>query len=131
MKTNELRIGNYVFSEKKTVRVLAVSTNKVTVSVNEGNSKNKSMLDIGDIEPIPLTEKWLLDFDFEVNDIHGYYFCFHRLFNFKLEKCPSADSHHFHILASKLYVRYVHELQNLFFALTDKELKIINKWKKH
>jgi len=77
------------------------------------------------VKPIPLTEEWLLKFGFE--KITEFSFCFDKficeyflqdiIVSFRLKYNP-ADS---------LFIRdikYVHELQNIYFALTGSELTV-------
>ena len=76
--------------------------------------------------PIPLTEEWLLKFGFvRVDHIHGY--SFYTLAKNKKNPC------HLDIYKNKTvwmgymidqHCTYVHQLQNLYFALTGEELKI-------
>jgi len=76
---------------------------------------------ISAIEPIPLTEEWLLRFGFE-KELDGFYrknksgiieFCFYD--NGILATTQSVCLSHF---------KYVHQLQNLYFSLTNNELTI-------
>ena len=75
------------------------------------------------IKPLPLTEDWLLRFDFRrINHIHGH--SGHSLSKSKINPC------HIYIENNTLkfmgyYVgkfKYVHQLQNLYYSLTQKEL---------
>ncbi len=63
MEANELRIGNYVESSIEEIgmlKVLAITTARNTNYINA--------CDIKFIEPIPLTEEWLLKFGFIYNN---------------------------------------------------------------
>lgn len=104
MKATELRIGNYVkdpYSE--TIRLISVE-------------KDASML-----RPIPLTEEWLERFGFYdgrkriVNDSFLQLTEKRRVsYTYRIE--TGADiSHAWHL-------EHVHQLQNLYFALTGEEL---------
>jgi len=108
MKANEFRIGNYVFSK-----------------IIEDTIKLSALLESQDlqIEPIPLTEEWLLKFGFEKIDyvsspryeLEDFYIGYNEN-GFYLQIESQIQSNYF---------RYIHQLQNLFFALTGEELKII------
>ena len=118
MKSEELRIGNYVYSGIFSNKVIEVYP-MFFVQLSKIEDKEHN------IKPIPLTEEWLLKFgfkrtnkyDFELikNDFHFYtssdffngngFICFNE-FDIK--------------------IKYIHELQNLYFALTNKELIINN-----
>ena len=71
------------------------------------------------IEPIPLTEEWLLKFGFEMYEFD------HKAnqFRFKERLIVYIDGFLYdHGTSVKL--QYVHQLQNLSFALTNEELTI-------
>ncbi len=119
MEIKELRIGNYISP-------LGIGITKVEgfcIWDNLIQSSNFAERDIEDFEPIPLTEEWLLEFGlkkieeycFELDDIHV---------NTKRElmwittKCKIELE--FNI------PNYIHELQNLYFALTEKEIETKN-----
>ena len=105
MKANELRLGNCLQDSKE--RFYQVNIDDL-VYISEVGTKSK---------PIPLTEEWLLRFGFEwygritgwtinehsVNEKYGCFeFCINKEFPVEL--------------------KYVHQLQNLHFALTMEEL---------
>jgi len=83
------------------------------------------------LKPIPLTEEWLLKFGFEANKpyLRGKWMeLFYnknrddRYFLFKvgathIEMCSNG------LTTAQAPMEYVHQLQNLYFALTGKELK--------
>lgn len=79
--------------------------------------------DIENYEPIPLTKEWLLKFGF-VNTETGWEICHWKQFKFSVilfKKFASVGmTGPFGLFEVKL--KYVHELQNLFFALTKEEL---------
>lgn len=124
---NELKIGNLVHhypglepahSSIKQPRFLA----KITALFEDGAIKYKiiekhSNAHHNSIEPIPLTEEWLIKFGFE-NSNMGF----------------SADYSKDNIelnFVNGLYeygdyckIEYVHKLQNLYFALTGEELTL-------
>ena len=63
--------------------------------------------------PIPLTEEWLVKFGFEFKNGYGY--------KFKFGYISKSDFYWmYHGICIKL--QYVHQLQNLYFSLTGKEL---------
>ena len=73
------------------------------------------------IEPIPLTEEWLLKFGFEKNKNSDLYF---RLNNYEYF-IENGIIDNGYSRMNEISVKYVHQLQNLYFALTGKELEII------
>ena len=98
MKAQDLRIGNYV-------NEAIAGPIKITLSILmhiEGSENYK---------PIPLTEDILLDlrkklksfFDYNlINDENNYFLFFNGF---------------------RIYIKYLHQLQNLYFALTSNELE--------
>jgi len=116
MKASELRIGNLVNHIRKGV---------IVVGIMELDFVEKGVLDI---EPIPLTEEWLVRFGFEFEKytesiianksdlalltmVGWKYFTFTtNLGNGKNEYCKD--------------IIYVHQLQNLFYSITGEELTI-------
>jgi hypothetical protein len=135
MKVNELRIGNYVFynSERKEFGFVSGVQEFLT---NDGKIAINRRLDIfydtKDIEPIPLNEDWLLKMGFIKDEFTlkfgiGLFWCKNNCddsYYIDFEK----DLGGFYIGANGYgYLRnieYVHELQNLYFALTGEELVI-------
>lgn len=111
IKANELRIGNYVSTEVDEF-ISIDGTNKYRIII-EGDYVSE-----GYVNPIPLTEEWLLKFGFTK---HGFddpldlYWCHPNLIGAINERCLIYDY-------SRLKIQYVHQLQNLYFALTGEEL---------
>ena len=121
MKTNELREGNLFYHDKNKINygthiVCEITKNGI---VNE----HSVLIPYNEVEPIPLTEEWLIKFGFEwIEELFAY-----------------ADENHYVIFMSSglielhpfctndgdchIKVKYVHTLQNLIFALTNEELK--------
>ena len=66
--------------------------------------------------PIPLTEEWLLKFGFK--NIKFKY----EINNFIIWLDPRSTYYYLNYEGGNIEIKYVHELQNLYFALTGKEL---------
>ena len=107
IKANELRIGNYV---------------KAVIDITDG-FKTGDLVEItcicddaNDFEPIPLTEEWLLKFGFEKTG------SFYSKNNLEFYVNGNSDVR-FHMDDYRhIVLNYVHQLQNLYFALTGEEL---------
>lgn len=128
MKATELRIGNLVLVKGKFIGEIS-ELREVTISIN-GNS---GVFTYEDIEPIPLTEEWLVKLGFEKRfDTEG---C--NLWDYESEMQKSwanrgqgffclanfIGDHGFWLdLQSRRTIRCVHELQNLFNSITGEEL---------
>ena len=108
MRASELRIGNLVMVKGKIT---------VMYSISNHNARDYSV-----IKPIPLSEEWLINFGFEnidtnVNGGDNYWglsrpdFILNRSFQ-SFQMNTGVDLEH------------VHQLQNLYFALTGEELTI-------
>ena len=129
MKATELRIGNYIklmfnYEDYETIQV----TSDELVDVDKKQA---------DYEPFPLTEEWLYKFGFENidksdNDYitytdpnHDYYL---QIDVRKKDGKYAILDNSFDDLRdfSMVDISYVHQLQNLYFALTGEEL-ILNK----
>lgn len=119
MKSNELRIGNLFIDAKN--RLCSVD------EIHE-NIEDCRIASIHDcitslpIKPIPLTEEWLLKFGFDKDEELGYrwYLGYNRttILVYDLDdKCIKVSE------TWEFGTReYVHQLQNLYFALTGEEL---------
>ena len=125
LKANELRINNYVLDIDGDVLSISEIT-KDYVSFNKCNLKSR----YSKIKPIHLTEEWLLKFGFgksdehelghNLNDNFGFYYDYH----FKRFRLETSDNDGLNYADVLLNIKHVHQLQNLYFALTNKELEI-------
>lgn len=110
MKSSELRIGNYVNDEFGDTRKI-ISLNKESLEFEF------QVVDLyGNIKPIPLTKDWLVKFGFTHFDT-GMMSINKRFIIF------SSDMTHY---LTGVKIKYVHQLQNLYYALRETEL-ILNK----
>lgn len=128
MKANELRIGNLVnygvnIVPIKSIHTESVLKNEVRVYVELNEKLQNYCLDITEIEPIPLTEERLLKFGFELDiEDDGYQKGKYKvsvsdegcLFFINIGYYPEEIAE----------FKYVHQLQNLYFALTGGELVV-------
>jgi hypothetical protein len=113
IKANELRIGNLVYDNLGDILKIKA------ISLESGLSH---------IEPIPLTEEWLLKFGFERHhsDYSNGVIYIKDVPNnneFKWGVYPFELGSGFIINKSK-NLKYVHQLQSLYFTLTGEELTI-------
>ena len=115
MKLNELCIGNHInlMLNHEDSKVLKVAlSDLISIEKNQGW-----------YQPIPLTEEWLFKLGFELinND-------FYRSRNSELElhwtvnKNKMIPEYNGKRLITGYNFKYVHQLQNLYFALTGEEL---------
>lgn len=136
MEANELRLGNLVSYGVHDVKIKSIHTesvlkNKVTVYVEISEKLRNYCLYIEEIHPIPLTEEWLLKCGFENDYESRFRKCFVLVstdmsFTYNLSKHEKELSR-FDIKGLGINLnctKYVHQLQNLYFALTNEELII-------
>lgn len=132
MNPQELRIGNLLKSDGRICVVTNIdSTSDFKLSPEgifscefvEEPKHYLSRSDIENYEPIPLTNERLLKFGFD-NTETGWEIIYRNRFKFSVilfKKVASVGmAGPFGLFEVKL--KYVHELQNLFFALTKEEL---------
>jgi hypothetical protein len=116
MKTSELRINNWVLWKgplhDENALVLAISKEELIFKCGD------SAL-ITECEPIQLTEEWLLKFGFENWDKNKWVDS-----NSVLTISKNDDNFSCLINQRDVDILYVHQLQNLYFALTGKELTL-------
>jgi hypothetical protein len=110
MKATELRIGNWVMIDPSNIPQQVVD-----VMCDSVNTVNVQSAHYGLVDGIPLTEERLLEFGFE-KDVSKYNICWflnHVYIWF-------VDGKYINEL--DLPIDYVHQLQNLYFALKGEEL---------
>jgi len=124
MEVRELRIGNYLQCKitQESVVIKMIDSQCDVCSLNDG------LCDLELLEPIPLTEEWLLKFGFELQ-LDGSYqkndfsIFLDKRFNTNLY-LQDNEKGSFKWFGYECKVIHVHQLQNLYFALTNEELKI-------
>ena len=125
IQANELRIGNIVkpiisrFNEKYLI-IESISFDEINMNFRPYR--------LDSIEPIPLTEEWLLKLGFTKH--HADYF------NdvIYIKNVPNNNEFEWGLYPNKIgsgiqvkngkLLKYVHQLQNLYFSLTGEELTI-------
>lgn len=121
MKANEFRIGNLVLMDGKEVGGISeIRSNHSKIlykgEVNGDISPRLSLIEFIRLEPIPLTEEWLVRFGFR--KINTTWF---KLGNFAVNISLDVE---WGGNWMGVRLKYVHQLQNLYFALTGEELTI-------
>jgi hypothetical protein len=135
IKDTELRKGNLVIREdlgNREPRIESILELREEKAVTSGPIKVICGYD--ELDPIPITEEWLLKFGFEVEvkEVHTYYLKDYGDFFFTLAEASIGYWHtriRNHRYDHESFVglgviKYLHSLQNMFFALTGEELTI-------
>jgi hypothetical protein len=105
MEAKELRIGNLIkfpFNEKPII---------VSEAVIKYCFEDNKLYD-----PIPLTDEWLLKLGFKLEN-NAYW-------NENVSILGLENDRYIHFDGGRVFIRTVHQLQNLFFALKGKELTL-------
>lgn len=119
IQANELRIGNYVASDHFKDRDVIVKVRLIgqeQAIVEHPNGLSDPLLYKGEMRPIKLTEEILLMCGFDIKSVPYH--------------CINGNVVLYHSKGDFLYkytgieIKHLHQLQNLYFALTGKELEI-------
>lgn len=122
MEANELRIGNYATDSIQTGAITVFNNDACVLKHKSGIVKCR----ISDLSPVPLTEEWLFKFGFirhHRDYSNGIIYIKNVPDNTKFEwgvypnKLGSGIQ-----IKNRILLHSVHQLQNLYFALTGEEL---------
>ena len=121
MNITGLRIGNFVslklFGEFETFEDICVERQI------KASEFFRAYHHPEEVEPIKLTEKWLMNFGIDPSHKIGISRRFYALgYNLHFEICPESIGVYF---KGELmcFITYVHQLQNLYFSLLNEELE--------
>ena len=129
MISSELRIGNYVASTNFIYIIKEVGEKYVRIKgIDLDYDYNYPLCEITNLKPIPLTKEWLLKFGFDFS-VDTWYL--KGVAIWETECCDAKGNEEigfFYELRDvgmmDMHIKYVHQLQNLYFALTGEELII-------
>jgi len=130
MKASELRLGNLIKIGGNTLDSYQTYVpTKVTLAIlNEiaGENKERPDAELSVFLPVSLTEEWLMKFGFVRN---GDYYCkgvhctcFSGLMKLRFDRLLQMWQFDIGSYEDSTRIKYVHQLQNLFYALTGEEL---------
>jgi hypothetical protein len=131
VKASELRIGNLVQPVDDNWPVKVIGVEYINLEEFEGNPYwTVNDFKLNELTPIELNPEWLEKFGFENNRIQW------RWHTIRVEEFGTISQSVFpgeycltfldsipYMLPTR--IRYVHELQNLYFAITGQELEIV------
>ena len=140
MKASELRIGNLVWDKMFLYSIRGITDilrAEISGIHNTKNASNEDFykegivysLNYENVEPIPLTEEWLLKFGFNRRDAY-FGFC-RKKYNQEgrwkyliLNRRSGIFYAYRYGYGNFCKLQYVHQLQNLYFSLTNEDLTI-------
>lgn len=129
MEAHELRIGNYyMFADNDGICYRAVKQ----IKINEfGFMSDYDGVNFGICKPIPLTEEWLMRFGFLAKNIHSNFILNEIEIASSVRVIATNERRSFYLdgeipESMKIKIETVHQLQNLYFSLTQKELTLCN-----
>lgn len=136
MQSKDLRIGNLVYGPLNELSYIGQLGGGTKPNYIEYFSINNDGYGCNGIKPIPLTEDWLIDLGFsKMTDTTPYNYRIHKskMFFYIRYGTFTTDGGKTDLIgfnglfiANKFVrvIKYVHELQNLYFALTGEELEL-------
>jgi hypothetical protein len=125
----ELRLGNFVSDgHYGFMKISLIDDRGWATLLPIGAVTNSPRVELTELNPIPLTEEWLTKFGFEKDKrsadyVQVYYFGENPVTNDWMISLKNTGKGFFY-RNSHFSVNYVHQLQNLYFALTKEELTI-------
>lgn len=112
MKASDLRIGNYYLDiDDNLTELSGYELYQMTIKENTNN------LGVKEFQPIPLTEEWILKLGFEESDL-GLKFELNDIYIYTHDGVMWYNT-----VNDSINIEFVHQLQNLYFALMSKELE--------
>lgn len=126
MKAQELRIGNWVMFDNRIFQIDSIAIVFPTLNTDEFGI---GVVDWNNIKPVTLTEEWLLRFGFSSK----YKSCHTKwnILGFDLDQKSDENDDGNKIPQEQVFyfnyqydIKSVHQLQNLYFALTGEELTL-------
>ena len=123
MNANELRIGNYVKFGKLFKKVVEIAEEGFYILDKDGTTLKNTW---ADLQPIPLTEEWLFKFGFKNHQEYFELFKRNEYFLSFNIKSNELGIYIYNTRGIRYWVncQYIHQLQNLYFALTREELVV-------
>jgi len=116
MKTTELRLGNYVKTKRTGFGICVV--NSISYFSIGLSSFYGEPFKIEEIESIPINENILLSMGFENSTDEMFIYTDRETFYWR------KFEGHLEVMGEKYFIKNIHELQNLYFTITGKELTV-------
>ena len=122
MKAKNLRLGNLITNKEDKIETV-FTLNDEYINGYDGNA-GLIPDDESDYNGIKLTEKWIIELGLKRMPESEYTLYSYDLAGFKLWMNKGKF-----LFNDKINIEYVHQLQNLFFALTSTELDVKDEYK--
>lgn len=119
IQSKELRIGNLLQFGEQICKVYHIEQDYFYVMLEDETSLKNTF---AEIEPIPITEEKLLEFGFEYITSGIFKINEFMVVKWNNELCEYRSYYANRIPKEIVYLKFIHELQNLFFSLTKQEL---------
>lgn len=122
MKAKNLRLGNLITNKEGEIETVFTLHDKYI----NGYDGESGLLpdDESDYNGVKLTEKWIIELGLKRIPENEYTLDSYDLAGFKLWMNKGKF-----LFINKINIEYVHQLQNLFFALTGTELDVKDEYK--
>ena len=123
IKSNELRRGNLLLEGSEILKVGNICENGFDFVYKNGCR----FVEYVDVKPIELTEELLLKCGFvksESDPDNAWLNLKYRFLNFSSDESVGFKNVYLMLGKTEIIVEYLHQLQNLYFALTQTELQI-------
>lgn len=118
MKNTELRIGNLVSRNNDIYKIWDLKRTELELD-NEILDRHVGYCRYDEIKPIKITKEWLLKLGFKVCNMDGIY-----IYTSDYDKIEFNSMLICWVSNTKRNLKYVHQVQNLYFALTARELTV-------
>ena len=129
IKENDLRLNNIVKWNGLVQKITAIAFGNCILDKHPTADYPVKLIEI---EPVKLTEEWLLKAGFRYKkynpttigstNVFGSGLYISQMFSNGFSLVFQTDRKNFYFEFSDRFIKYVHELQNLYFALTGVEL---------
>ena len=116
MEAKELRIGNFI-NHNNGFFVGPFTVNSIHISDLERDNAYAK-----EYEPIPLTEEWLVTLGFEYRTDTGFDGWYSNPILGESIRIFEVENKWYKYSSAHIVIKHVHQIQNLYFALTGEEL---------
>lgn len=115
MEAKELRLGNWI-------NYLGSGEVQIKDAKALFNSMEQFNYPHSKVTPIPLTEQWLIKFGFEYRTDTGFDGWYSNPILGESIRIFEVENKWYKYSSAHIVIKHVHQLQNLYFALTGEEL---------